>query len=219
MSWLTKQAKSIWADHKTEAFSCVIGLLVLVALVTSSYVTALEPSAAVQSFTLVVLVIVTIVYAKATHKNYEATSDQVNATRDAVDVAINSEQNAVAPLIKLTIDGGTAGFIPIIFENIGNGPALNLVAYLEVAGEQFQYLKSDKEKSKTYQSAFAVEDVSNHQWRENLNISPRRPLPTRDYGFDVVAEYSDVFRQGFISKLEVSKNDQNFVYWQPRNIQ
>ena len=191
MSWMKKIASSIWTDHKTEAFSCVIGFLVLVALVISSYVTNLDPSIAVQSFTLVVLVIVTIWYAKS--------------TRDAARIATEAAHNAVAPIIKLSINREHlyVGCVPITYKNIGKGPAMNVVFWLDAEGEEFDYLRSGLEKRKTYLPAVGANETGDYIWPENIHASQPQPIPDVNLVLDVVAEYTDILDNKFESKLTI----------------
>ena len=224
MSWMNKQAKSIWADHKTEAFSCVIGVLVLVALVISSYVTELDPSTAVQSFTLVVLVIVTIVYAKATHNMYKETAEQVasakeqiEVSKEAVEVAVDSQQDSVVPIIRLNAEKVDQGEIASCFDlqqlritckNIGNGPALNIQVWLEkVENPDFEYLPNN---SRTYYSAIGVRELEHYDWPK-CPIS--HPLPTHSSGFSIVASYTDISSRRYNSRLDIdNEHDQEFKY-------
>ncbi|MYC06046.1 MAG: hypothetical protein F4X57_02535 [Chloroflexi bacterium] len=200
-------ANKIWSDYKTEAISCGFGLLVLVALVISSYVTDLDPNAAVQSFTLVVLVIVTIVYAKAIHKTYKATSEQVNTTKEAVRVAVDSERNSFAPIVLLTLRSyGTSG-IDAQFENIGRGPALNLSVWLEKPEDSsFDYLEN---KSKKHNAIVKMGQSVLLSWSP---FSAQQPLPEYNTGFSMVAEYTDVYLRRFQSKIVIASLKETFHY-------
>ena len=104
MSWMKKQSSGIWSDHKTEFVLGIIGVCGSVGLIIFSYPAFLSPSDTIQSITLILLVIVTISYAKSTHKNYKAAFEQVSATKEAVRVAVDSERNSFAPIVELSQD-------------------------------------------------------------------------------------------------------------------
>ncbi|MDE2685901.1 MAG: hypothetical protein OXI16_00160 [Chloroflexota bacterium] len=173
MSWMKKQTKSIWADHKTEFVLGILGTFGAIALIIFTYPAFLSPSDTIQSITLILLVIVTTSYAKSTHKTYEATSEQVKATREAVRVALNAEQNSVAPLVKLNaervdfgevVDKFDVEQIRITFENIGNGPALNAKIWLEKPEDDtFEYLPNN---SLSYFPAIGMNEPCDFVWPE-----------------------------------------------------
>lgn len=215
MSSPKKQDSSVWADHKTELILGILGVCAAVVLFIFSYPAYLSPSDTIQSITLILLVIVTISYAKSTHKNYKATSEQVSATMEAVRVAVDSERNSFAPIVELTQESNDPRFgegISIICTNVGKGPALNLVIWVTADDEKFDYLKSDREKQMSFRSALGVSRSARQLWSENMDVAPPRPLPTESSGYDVVAEYTDVYRRRFQSKIVFSSLEQSFHY-------
>ena len=198
---MKNQINSIWTGHKIELALCILGVCVGIVLIVFSYPAFLSPSDTIQSITLILLVVVTISYAKSTHKIHN--------------VALIAEKNAVAPLIKLKLNPVTTSLyiLQVAYENIGRGPALNLKIWLDVDGELFSYLKSDIEKSKSYHTAVGVGESEIHNWIGDGNSTPPRYLPDANSGFDIVAEYSDVFGQDFESRLAIiNQYDQEFCY-------
>lgn len=219
--------KMIWSDHKTELILGIVGALGGIALIVFSYPAFLSPSDTIQSITLILLVVVTTSYAKSAHNTYKATSAQVTATkeatevnRQAVQVAIDSEHNAVAPLINLRLVESThfMGIMSVDYENLGKGPALDLMVWIKGDDEQFHYLQSDAERNRHFRPAIREGETVRCDWSQNMDISPTQPLPTINSGFDVIAEYTDVFRSRFESKLTViNQFDREFSYRQVRN--
>ena len=223
MDRLKRLLNSIFGDYKTEVVLCVIGLAITLALIYFSYPESFAPSDTIQAITLIVLVVVTVSYAKSTHKIYKATSEQVHATQEAVRVAVDSERNSFAPIVELTLYNDNPQYIghediPIFYKNVGKGPALNLVLWINGDDEQFCYLKSDYEKKRRFRAALGVGDSYKEIWHANINETPTQPLPSANSGYDVVAEYTDVFGRRFESKLtiirqyEFNEYDQEFHY-------
>ena len=84
--------------------------------------------------------------------------------------------------------------------------------------EQFDYLKSDYEKQSSFRTALGVGGSARQVWSENLDVTPPKPLLNENSGYDVVAEYTDVFRRKFQSKLTIiNQYDQELHYGQVRN--
>jgi len=186
---------TIWESYKIEAFLTLVVVGLLLALIFYTQPGVLDVGDTIQIVTLSVLVVVTISYARSTRKLY--------------DVALNSEANAVFPIITLTVEVVSHGHIEISYQNIGRGPALNLRIWLEREGEEsFAYLKSESEKNMGFHAAVGVNQDGKRKWD-----SSGGPLPSRSVGFDVVAEYTDVFRQRFQSKLIIiGIHDQEFSF-------
>ena len=154
-----------------------------------------------------VLVVVTIWYAKSTKGIQKATADQVAATREqaeisrkATEIALNNTQNAVLPIVRVAPDGGiqtqlesgevyvkTAG---VKYGNIGKGPALNLRVRLRYDQEECSYIKCS--------DALGVGEEGTFEWSSEEEVLP---LPAGSDEYDVVAEYTDVYRREFISTL------------------
>ena len=178
-------AKSGWRTYKIEAMLSFLGIVLMVALIYYTDPDWLSPSDTIQTMTLVVLIMVTVSYARSTQKLYE--------------VAQNAELNAVFPIISMTPEVLSPSQIRISYENIGRGPALNLRIWLELKGHaQFSYLKSEAKKNEGFRAAVGVNQSCQRQWDKTEG-----PLPTTSSGFDIVAEYTDVFQQKFESRLTI----------------
>ena len=192
---MKKLAMSVWRSYKFEVIAFFLGLGGAGVLIYFTRRELLAPSDTIQIITLIVLVIVTFSYAKSTHKIYG--------------VASNSERNAVFPIVNLTADVTTQDQIRISYQNIGRGPALNLKIWLELDYDgQFGYLKSEEMKNRGFRAALGVGQEGQREWNRSEGV-----LPTRTSGIDIVAEYTDVFRQGFQSKLViVNAYDQGFHF-------
>ena len=192
---MKKLATIIWSEYRLESILLFLGLVLAWVLIYFTFPKTLAPSDTIQTITLVVLVIVTVSYAVSTRKIHK--------------VAVNAEMNAVFPIVNLTIDVISQDQIRVSYQNIGRGPALNLRIWLErECAEQFDYLKSDAMKNKGFVAALGVSQNRQLEWDGSEG-----ELPTRKDGFDVVAEYSDVFQQGFTSKLQIINScDQEFSF-------
>ena len=182
---MKRVSESVWRLYRIEAILSLLGLALLAALINFTDSEWFSPSDTIQTMTLVVLVIVTVSYAKSTRKIYE--------------VGLDAERNAVFPIIALTVEVTNQDQIYILYQNIGRGPALNLRIWLELeSDDQFLYLKSEAMKSKCFHAALGVGQLGQHKWDNSEGA-----LPTRSSGFDVVAEFTDVFSQSFVSKLQI----------------
>ena len=192
---IKRLAKGTWNTYKIESILAFLGFVLLVALIYFTDPEWLSPSDTIQIMTLVVLVIVTVSYARSTRKIYE--------------VALNSERNAVYPIVNLTAEETRQDYIRVSFQNIGRGPALNIRMWLELDyDQQFAYLNSEEMKGRSFRAALGVGQQGQLEWSNSEG-----PLPTRTSGIDVVAEYTDVFRQRFQSKLViVNVYDQGFHF-------
>ena len=181
-------------SYKIEAILFLLGLAATGGLIYFTRRELLGPSDTIQTITLIVLVIVTVSYAVSTRKIYG--------------VALNSERNAVVPIINLSMEETGQDHIRIAYENIGRGPALNIRIWLEREDdEQFWYLKSETNKNKGFRAAVGVGQSGNRRWDNSEG-----PLPAYT-GFDIVAEYTDVFHQRFESRLVIVNHfDQEFFF-------
>ena len=188
-------AKNVWRTYKIEAILTFLGLVFMAALIYYTDPDWLSPSDTIQTMTLVVLAVVTGYYAMSTRKIYE--------------VASNAERNAVFPIVNLTAEETKEDHIRISYQNIGRGPALNFKIWLELdIYEQFGYLKSEEMKNRGFRAAVGVGQSGQRQWDNSEGT-----LPTTSSGIDIVAEYTDVFRQSFQSKLVIANTyDQEFHF-------
>ena len=152
-----------------------------------------------------VLVVVTIWYAKSTKGIQKATADQVAATREqaeisrkATEIALNNTQNAVLPIVRVAPDGGSMtptgrGIFYVIkagvrYSNIGKGPALNLKVWLRNMEEETSSIR--------HTDALGVGEEGRFEWSSEEDNLP--VLGVSDE-YDVVAEYTDVYRREFSS--------------------
>ena len=192
---MMRLVKTVWITYRIEAILSLLGLALLVALICYTDPKWLSPADTIQTMTLVVLVIVTVSYARSTRKIYE--------------VALNAEWNAVSPIVNLTAEVTRQDHIRISYQNIGKGPALNLKIWLKLDfDEQFGYLKSEEMKNRGFRAALGVGQQGQLEWN-----SGEGPLPTTSSGFDIVAEYTDVFLQIFESRLViVNPYDREFSF-------
>ncbi len=192
---MKRLAKTVWRSYKIEAVLFIVGLCFSGVLIYYTLPGLLTLSDTIQTITLIFLVIFTVSYAMSTRRIYE--------------IALNAERNAVVPIIDLTAEVTTQDQIRISYQNIGRGPALNLRIWLELEyDKQFEYLKSEEMKNTNYRAALGVGQDGDLEWDTSEGI-----LPTRTSGFDIVAEYSDVFRQRFMSKLVlINPYDQEFNF-------
>ncbi|MCY4652599.1 MAG: hypothetical protein OXC95_05480 [Dehalococcoidia bacterium] len=185
----------------------VLGVAILLVLSVLAPFTRREflvPSDVIQIVTLVVLVIVTAWYAYSTHRIHRATTDQVaaakeqaEASRRAVEVALDTEKNTVLPIVKLEWRSSVGGDrVTVAFINIGRGPALNLRAWLRDNAETG---KGNLKSNVISAYALGVGEQEPHEFR----ALPRTHLPNLSSGFSIVAEYSDIYEQSFRSTFYV----------------
>ena len=190
--------------------TAVIGISLVVCLTQQGLLTLSE---GIQIITLGGLILVTIWYAYSTYGIQRATADQVATTREqaeisrqATEIALNDTKNAVLPIVKVGAAGisGTQNepgnvhvrAASVSYKNIGKGPALNLEVWLSYSDpEEFgDGAGSTKKRS----DVLAAGEEGRCEWRlaeESL------PLPSQSYGYDVVAEYTDIYRRKFRSTL------------------
>ena len=182
---MTKRFKTFWVNYNIEAILLVFGLGLLVALIWFTAPNWLSPSDTIQTMALAILVIVTVSYARSTRKIYE--------------IALNSERNGVFPIISITVAVTNQNQIAITYQNIGRGPALNLRIWLLAEHDkQFWYLKSDAMKNTDFAAEVGAGQGGKRRWN-----SKDGPLPSPTSGFDIVAEYTDVFQQALESRLVI----------------
>ncbi len=184
-----------WRTYGIKAILSVLILGLSTALIRYTKPGWLSLDDAIQMMTLAILVIVTLFYAWSTHNIYK--------------VALNAEKNAVFPIVNVTTDVISQDYIRVSYQNIGKGPALNFKIWVEREGEdKFLYLKSQTKKTESFRAAVGAGQSGHHEW-----VNSDGPLPTRNSGFDVVAEYTDVFQQVFVSKLLIiGLHDQEFRF-------
>ena len=170
----------------------------------------LMPSDTIQIITLAVLVIVTIWYAISTHRIQEETKRQASAVREqteisrqAVEIALNTAKNSVLPIVNLSSPvkslGPTSVFpkadasinLRVHYKNIGKGPALNLRAWLRYDPEAFGE-GARSEIGNAY--ALGAGEEGNFVWSSSTETLP---LLSTLSGFDIVAEYEDIYRRKF----------------------
>ena len=143
---MNRSLAEFWSDHNAEIIVTVLSLVVFGLLLRITNRNQLTPSDLTQIGTLMVLVIVTVSYAAATHRIERASKEQAEAARKqaeesqrAVEVALRAERNAVMPIVKLLASVHPRGTIDIATCNAGRGPALNLTLwgiYLGPSGDE-----------------------------------------------------------------------------------
>lgn len=207
-----------------------IAVLVLVAVISVALVSCLirqghiKLNEGIEIITLVVLVLVTSWYAYSTHGIQRATADQAEASRkqakiskQATEIALNATKNAVLPMIVVGSAGrsGTQTAPGVLhvktatvsYSNIGSGPALNLRVWLSYAQEELGEHAGSTVKS---MDALSAGKEGRFEWREEEE-SP--PLPGQSHGYDVVAEYTDIYGREFRSRLNLlSANQRDFSF-------
>lgn len=112
--------------------------------------------------------------------------------RRQVKIALNSEQNAVAPLIRLALGPSGGGMLQVRCENVGKGAALNLQCWIN--HDALAHLQS-RENRRT-ETALGAGDTYVASWAGE----PEIPTPARNR--DIYAQYEDIFRRMFESRLE-----------------
>lgn len=192
---IKKACKVFHANFRTSYFLLPLCVSLAVVLIYFTKPGFLAIGETIQAIILLVLVCVIFWYAKSTHMRYQ--------------VALNAERNTVYPIVKLTTGPNLLNEIWVAYENIGRGPTLNLRVWLE--GEdigEFAYLKSDSSKNARYCTALGIGEIGRWGWTHRDG-----ELPDFASGFDVVASYTDVFQQCFVSRLVVfSPHEQDFSF-------
>ena len=201
----------------------LVGLCVIGAIIYLRYIGSLMTSDTIQSILVTILVVTTVVYTRftviytrstesytrSTESYARSTESYARSTHQSYQVALNAEKNAAMPVIALTAEITRHNMMLVSYQNVGKGPALNLRIWLELAEEkQFLYLKSDIMKNKGFCSAVGVDQSGYLGWSE-----AEGPLPTPTSGFDIVAEYDDVYQRHLASKLAIiNQHDQEFSF-------
>ena len=63
-------------------------------------------------------------------------------------------------------------------------------------------------KHRGFRAAFGADQNEQYSWEDSGG-----PLPTGSSGFTIVAEYVDIYGQGFVSKIKiVNEHDQEFSF-------
>ena len=178
---------------KVSKLAVVLGLVFLAAAVTLVLLTSyghLTLSESIQVGTLVVLVLITVWYADSTAK-------QVTATEKAVQVAQDAQRDGVMPIVELTALHGKK--VQVTLRNLGTGPALNFRVWAKLRSEDG-----------------GVEATSGCSIGEAIGVGQKvcRTLDFSeshlDFGnrgddLELVAEYTDIHKQGFRSTLRRRK--------------
>ena len=211
---------------KTLRFWIVIPLCIL-SLMGSSVVLIyytkrefLSPGEALQVVTLLLLLMVTFWYAYSTDRINRAAAEQVDAIREqakisgqALKVASDAEKNSVMPIVRLEpgdlfSDTTFSDEANVKCRNIGRGPALNLIIWLNSkTGPEGEMVRS------TVQSDYAmgVRETRVFTWRAECESYA---LPRRQGPFNIVAEYYDVFGGKFRSKFRVDDYGDGTFYFE-----
>ena len=168
-------------------------------------------SEGIEIVTLGVLILVTSWYAYSTYGIQRATADQVatireqaEISREATEIALNATKNSVLPIVRVSAAGtsgtqiapGNVEAATIEYENIGKGPALNLEVWLRYNDREG--LGDCAGSTKKRRNVLAAGEEGRCYW---LKAEESLPLPGQEYGYDVVAEYTDIYRRRFRSTL------------------
>lgn len=115
---------------------------------------------------------------------------QANATRRTAEIALNAELNSAVPIVDLNATSYD-GRIRVELENIGRGPALNLQLWLNhteappLARANFTAIGANQSRDYDWQGA---------------------DMPRLELGLDILAQYEDVHRRVFETRLEFVAN-------------
>ncbi len=203
-----------------------IAILVSVAAIGISLVGCLTQqglltlSEGIEIITLGGLILVTSWYSYSTYGIQRATADQVATTREqaeisreATEIALNATKNSVLPIVRVGAAGRRGTQIApgnlhveeasINYKNIGKGPALNLEVWLRY--NDLEGLGDCAGSTKKRTNVLAAGEEGRCEWRlaeESL------PLPGQSDLYDVVAEYTDIYRRRFRSTLFLNPANQ-----------
>ncbi len=196
--WLFSSALSLFGDGwkwttkttKEDVPASILFILLVVETIAGVIWSAVSSDSNIllASATLA-LVIVTALYGWHTRQ-------MAKANTKAAEIAMNSEQNAVIPILKITIAPTIGKNLRVSYENIGKGPALNLQCWL--SHEELPALKSMDNRQNN--CAVGAGDGGIFVWDTGAG------LPDRHLGFDIIAQYDDIFRRSFESRLEYVAN-------------
>ena len=192
--------KSI-ADILILALVAAIGIAAIVCLVRQGILT---PSEGIEVGTLGTLILVTAWYAYSTHRIQGAARDQAEISKRATEIALNTARNAVLPIVSLggpgtsgtTTDNGAVqvNSVSVSYSNIGEGPALNLKVWLSYP---FELDGVGSKSSAKPRSVLGVGEDGQFLWQS----SDGEQLPSSTDEYDIVAEYTDIYRRPFRSTL------------------
>ena len=197
--------------------------LAIVVIIYFTVPAPLSSAETLQVVSLIVLVGVTLWYAFSTHSINVATAEQVAAIREqavtsrrALRVALDAEQNAVIPIVKITLRAlrdvhGGEGLIVIRCANIGRGPALNLRGWPKL--KPFTSDEWQETTDKKTRDVLGIGEESEFVWRFLLDskIESLAKVDAR-----IVTEYSDIYGRKFSSTLNFSHHsDGEFTFERP----
>ena len=186
----------------------ILFFAVCVALAVVNYVglVSLTTSENLEILILSTLAITTFWYAKSTKELSETTNKSYDLANKSYGLAVETEMSSVLPFVTLIIQSVSSIEIRVLLRNDGRGPATNLRAWVNGDDSVFDYLRSDS--SKRYLPAIGVDKMGYTHWNNNRGV-----LPDYSSGFDIIAEYEDVFGRSFRSKLQViDSNDEEFSF-------
>ena len=123
---MKRLSSGVWSNFWIELLLGLVFLVAVGVLWRLTYCGTFTLSESIQVGTLFLLISVTTWYAISTRRIQRAAVDQAEATQSAVQVALDSERNAVMPIVELKIVNGSPRSLTIVCRNVGNGPALNL---------------------------------------------------------------------------------------------
>ena len=123
---MKRLSAGVWSNFWIELLLGLVFLAAVGVLWRLTYCGTFTLSESIQVGTLFLLISVTTWYAISTRRIQRAAVDQAEATQSAVQVALDSERNAVMPIVELKIVNGSPRSLTIVCRNVGNGPALNL---------------------------------------------------------------------------------------------
>ena len=205
---MKRTSGSLWSDRKVEIVG--LGLVMCVILVLIGFTTRalLAPSDSIQIVTLVILVVVTFSYAESTRRiqrtaieEVEATRQQAEESRRAVEVALTAEKNAMLPIVEVRVLVPIPGGFKVVCRNVGNGPALNLMVLAN-------YSLPDREDYETFASAsVSVLPVKDFETPE-MNV-PKMPEGTLDieWRFCLEGHYVDIYGRPCRSTMNITTRD------------
>ena len=180
----------------------------------------------IEIVTLGGLILVTSWYAYSTYGIQRSAADQVAATweqaetsRRATEIALSATKNAVLPIVSVGSPGisGTqvapgvvcAETVQIGYKNIGRGPALNLKVWLSYDSEEFGDYAGSTVK---HIDVLGAGQGGRCEWR---SAEESLPLPNQTHGYDVIAEFTDIYGRKFRSTLLlINPYDREFSFGQ-----
>ena len=210
----------------------VVATLVSIAAIGVALVSCLTQqglltlSEGIEIVTLGGLILVTSWYAYSTYGIQRSTADQVAATREqaetsrqATEIALSATKNAVLPIVTVGSPGisGTqvapgnvrAETVRVSYENIGRGPALNLKVWLRYDPEEFGDYAGSTAK---HIDVLGAGQEGRCEWQ---SAEESLPLPGQTHGYDVIAEFTDIYGRKFRSTLLlIHEYDREFSFGQ-----